>query len=167
MSEETQAAAVAAVPPADEMTAPDFLAWCRSMGFGPDQAAAALGCGRKRVDEYGLGATRIPRFVWLACRWIEARRGMKNLHAVIAARMRTPMSAPGFRVWCEGAGCDPAQPWVLATRLGVRTAKVKAWLEGRAELPWTVRLACLRLADEAKPDGNGVAKPEGNGAAER
>ena len=144
---------------ADEMTAEDFLAWCRSMGFGPDQAAAALGCGRKRVDEYGAGQTRIPRFVWLACRWIEARRGMKGLHAAIAARMKAPMPAHGFRVWCEGVGCDPAQPWAPATLLGVRTAKVKAWLDGRTEVPWTVRLACLRLADEAKPGLKDEAKP--------
>jgi len=144
---------------ADEMTSEEFLAWCRSMGFGPDQAAAALGCGRKRVDEYGQSGARIPRFVRLACHWIEARRGMKNLHGVIAARMRTPMPAQSFRVWCEGVGCDPAQPWGPATLLGVRTTKVNAWLDGRAEVPWTVRLACLRLADEAKPGVKAEAKP--------
>ena len=137
----------------DEMSAEAFLAWCRSMGFGPDQAAAALGCGRKRVDEYSQAGTRIPRFVGLACGWIEARRGMKNLHSVIAARMRVPMPAQGFRAWCLGLGCDPAQPQIAATLLGVRTAKVKAWLDGRTEVPWTVRLACLRLADQAKPGG--------------
>ena len=155
MSEdETPVAATAAtVAAAAEMTAEDFHAWSRSMGFGPDQAAAALGCGRIRVDEYGRGETRIPRFVWLACHWIAARRGMKNLHAVITARMKTPMMAQGFRSWCEIVGCDPAQPWVPATLLGVRTSKVKAWLDGRAEVPWTVRLACLRLADQAKPGG--------------
>ncbi len=135
-------------PPGDEMTAEAFLAWCRSMGFGPDQAAAALGCGRKRVDEYGLGTTRIPRFVLLACQWIEARRGMKNLHAAIGARMKAPMSGHGFRIWCEGVECAPTQPWAAATLLGVRTSKVKAWLDGRVDVPWTVRLACLRLTDE-------------------
>ena len=133
----------------DAMSAEDVHGWCRSMGFGPDQAAAALGCGRKRVDEYGAAGSRIPRFVVLACRWIEARRGMKNLHSVIAARMKTPMPAQSFRVWCEGVGFDAAQPWAPATLLGVRTSKVKAWLEGRAEVPWTVRLACLRLTDQA------------------
>lgn len=146
-------------PKAGEMTNETFLAWCRSMGFGPDQAAAALGCGRKRVDEYGSAGARIPRFVRLACHWIEARRGMKNLHAAITARMKAPMPAQSFRVWCEGVGCDSAQPWLAATLLGVRTAKVKAWLDGRAEVPWTVRLACLRLADEAKPGIKDEAKP--------
>ena len=151
MSEETPAetAAEPETAPAAAMTAAEFHDWCRSMGFGPDQAAAALGCGRIRVDEYGAGTTRIPGFVRLACRWIEARRGMKNLHSVITAQMRTPMPAQSFRAWCNRVGCDPAEPWAAATRLGVRTSKVKAWLEGRAEVPWTVRLACLRLADEA------------------
>ena len=74
---------------------------------------------------------------------------MKNLHSVIAARMKAPMPAQSFRVWCEGVGCDAAQPWAPATLLGVRTSKVKAWLEGRADVPWTVRLACLRLTDQA------------------
>ncbi len=138
---------VAGVP--DELSATAFLAWCRGMGFGPDQAAAALGCGRKRVDEYGQGCIRIPRFVWLACGWIEARRGMKNLHAVIAARMKTPTSPHAFRVWCESVGGDEARPWIAATLLGVRTSKVIAWLEGRAEIPWTVRLACLQLSDKS------------------
>ncbi|MEI6557533.1 MAG: hypothetical protein WCO00_03930 [Rhodospirillaceae bacterium] len=135
----------------DGMSPAAFLGWCRSMGFGPDQAAAALGCGRNRVEDYGREGTRIPRFVQLACDWIEARRGMKNLHGAIAARMKTPMSGPGFRVWCAAIGADPARPWLLATLLGVRTSKVRAWLEGRAEVPWTVRLACLRLGDRAKP----------------
>lgn len=153
MSEdETPAAATtAATVAAAEMTAEDFHAWSRSMGFGPDQAAAALGCGRIRVDEYGRGETRIPRFVWLACGWIEARRGMKSLHAVITARMKAPLPPHAFRVWCEEMGSGPANPWIVATLLGVRTSKVNAWMEGRVEVPWTVRLACLRLSDEAKP----------------
>jgi hypothetical protein len=130
----------------DEMTAALFADWLQAMSYEPEAAALALGCGLDRVNEYAAGTTRIPRFVRLACSWLQARRDMKKLQAVLALAM----SADGFRVWTVRMGYTAEG---AATALGLRTSKVSAYLDGRSPVPQTVRLACLQLADQspAKP----------------
>ena len=49
------------------MTLAAFLAWRERLHFDVSDAAKALGCGRRTIQAWQAGRTRIPRYIALAC----------------------------------------------------------------------------------------------------
>lgn len=51
----------------DGMTPSDMIAWRQRLALSQAKAAAALGCGRRSLQQWEAGLHRIPRYIALAC----------------------------------------------------------------------------------------------------
>lgn len=49
------------------MTSADFAAWRKRLRLSQAAAASTLGCGRRSVQNWESGASRVPYYIALAC----------------------------------------------------------------------------------------------------
>ncbi len=56
----------------------DLIAWRRRLDYSQNDAARALGCGRRSVQMWECGYNAIPLYIELACRQILAEHPEKH-----------------------------------------------------------------------------------------
>jgi hypothetical protein len=109
----------------ETMTSSDFRAWLERHAFTYEVAAAQLGISRRLVGYYA-GKRRVPRYIVLACRYLDSHHSTQmpssTSSADFAALLRNPEAL------------EPTIHWRLIREKSVeRSHEVEAWYEERAE----------------------------------